>query len=165
MPADLYEADILAWSEEQADLLRRLRKGERVDAAVDWENVIDEVETVGRSELAAYESLLEQAIAHLLKIHLEPTNPAFRPWRGETLAFLHQARRRFSPAMRQRIDLPALYRERVGIAVEEVGPVAGRVPQTAPSAWMNCLPGSRSWMRCWPSSASETRRVCVRPLL
>jgi hypothetical protein len=29
--AELYESDILAWSEQQSDLLRRLARGERVD--------------------------------------------------------------------------------------------------------------------------------------
>ncbi len=56
MPDDLYDRDFLAWSEHQAALLRRLAAGERVDQAVDWSNVIDEVESLGRSELRACES-------------------------------------------------------------------------------------------------------------
>jgi hypothetical protein len=31
MPDDLYDRDVLAWSEYQADLLRRLARGERVN--------------------------------------------------------------------------------------------------------------------------------------
>ena len=31
MPDTLYEQDILAWSDHQADLLRRLARGERVE--------------------------------------------------------------------------------------------------------------------------------------
>jgi len=48
MQDDLYEQDILVWSEKQAGLLRQLARGERVNEAVDWENVIDEVETAER---------------------------------------------------------------------------------------------------------------------
>ncbi len=48
---DLYEEDILTWSERQAELLRRLAAGERVNDQVDWQNVVEEVESVGRSEL------------------------------------------------------------------------------------------------------------------
>ena len=44
---DLYDEDVLLWSEQQAALLRRLAAGERVNEQIDWENVIDEVESVG----------------------------------------------------------------------------------------------------------------------
>ena len=51
MPDGLYDADILVWSQTQADVLRRLASGERVNAAIDWPNVIEEVHDVGASEL------------------------------------------------------------------------------------------------------------------
>ena len=37
--SDLYEDDILLWSERQAALLRRMAAGERLNDQVDWENV------------------------------------------------------------------------------------------------------------------------------
>jgi hypothetical protein len=40
MPDDLYERDILVWSEKQAALLRRLARGEGLNEAVDWDHVI-----------------------------------------------------------------------------------------------------------------------------
>ena len=50
--SDLYDTDILLWSERQADLLRRHAAGERVnDASIDWPNIVEEIEDVGRSEL------------------------------------------------------------------------------------------------------------------
>jgi hypothetical protein len=42
------DADILAWSEHQAELLRRLAAGERVDDQVDWANFIEDGGEVGR---------------------------------------------------------------------------------------------------------------------
>ena len=45
-----YDSDIVTWSEHQADVLRRLAAGERVNDQVDWENVVEEIESVGRSE-------------------------------------------------------------------------------------------------------------------
>jgi hypothetical protein len=65
--SDAYESDILLWSERQAQLLRRLAAGERVNDLVDWENVIEEVESVGSEQLHAVESLLLQALVHMLK--------------------------------------------------------------------------------------------------
>src|SRR5580658_10166098 len=43
MPNDLYEHDVLAWSERQAELLRRVARGERV-TDIDWDHVVEEIE-------------------------------------------------------------------------------------------------------------------------
>jgi hypothetical protein len=111
MPDSLYDTDILAWSEHQADLLRRLAGGERLNETIDWENLIEEVESVGRSELHSCESLLRQALIHLLKLHLSPGSRSAAHWRGEVDTFLDDARRRFSPSMRQKIDLPDMFED------------------------------------------------------
>jgi len=108
MPDDLYERDILAWSDQQADLIRRLARGERVND-IDWDNIAEEIESVGRSEWHAVESLLVQMIRHLLKLHVSPGDPATNHWLGEIGAFQDQATRRFAPSMRQHIDVAALY--------------------------------------------------------
>jgi len=79
--------------------LRRLAAGERVNATVDWPNLIEEVEDLGRAEFHACESLLRQAMLHLLKLHSGADAPAAH-WRAETLGFLDNAAARFSPAMR-----------------------------------------------------------------
>ncbi len=64
MPTDLY-TDALAWSGQQSALLRRLAAGERVNDAIDWPNVIEEIADVGKSELRAVQSLIARAIKHL----------------------------------------------------------------------------------------------------
>src|SRR4051812_20121072 len=88
--SDLYESDIILWSEHQAEALRRLQAGERRND-VDWDHLIDEVLTVGRNELHAVESLLQRAIEHLLKAagwpdaQTVPHTGSLRPmasWRG-----------------------------------------------------------------------------------
>ncbi len=105
----LYETDALEWAERQAVLLQRLASGERVNAEIDWSNVIEEVRDVGLSQLHACESLLQQAMRHLLKLHAWPASTAVDHWQSEAVTFLDDARRRFSPSMRQRIDLADLY--------------------------------------------------------
>ena len=47
MPDELYERCCLAWAEQQSELLRRVAAGERVNAAVDWAHVIEEIHDVG----------------------------------------------------------------------------------------------------------------------
>jgi hypothetical protein len=133
MPDSLYDTDILSWSERQADLLRRLASGERLNETIDWENVIEEVESVGRSELHGCESLLLQALIHLQKLHLTPNSRSVSHWRGEVVTFLADARRYFSPSMRQRIDLAALYAQALHrLQVEARGKRDPRLPATCP---------------------------------
>jgi hypothetical protein len=110
MPDGLYDQDVLLWSEQQATLLRRLEAGERVNDAIDWPNLIEELQDVGRSELHAVESLLQQALMHLLKRRAWPASSAARPWQSDMEGFLGTARRTVTPSMRQRIDLGGLYR-------------------------------------------------------
>jgi hypothetical protein len=112
MPDGLYERDILSWSEHQADLLRRVARGERVND-VDWEHVVEEIEDVGLSELHSVESFLDLVLVHLLKVRGWPDSPSVAHWRGEIGSFQKNAVRRFAPSMRQRIDLAKLYRDAV----------------------------------------------------
>ena len=101
---DLYEEDVLLWSEQQAALLRRLAAGERVNEQIDWENVIDEVESAGSEQLHAVESLLVQALTHMLKAEAWPLARAdVGHWHAEARRFRGDAAARFVPSMRQRI--------------------------------------------------------------
>src|SRR6187401_3455093 len=102
--SETYESDILLWSEHQAELLRRVARGEPVNEAPDWGNIIDEVESVGRSEVDAVESLLRMVLAHILKERAWPNTPYVSGWRKESLLFRRQARRKYRPSMRQKID-------------------------------------------------------------
>ena len=131
---ELYDTDILTWSERQAALLRRLAAGERVNASIDWSNVIEEIESVGRSERQACESLLRQALVHVLKLHLAPTSEAAPHWRGEVIGFLADASDRFSPSMRQPLDLPRLFAKarRQVLASGAASAAANRLPETCP---------------------------------
>ena len=129
VPDDLYDRDVLAWSEHQATLLRRAASGERVND-IDWAHVVEEIEDVGLSELHAVQSLMQQMLVHLLKLQGWPQRSAAGHWRGEIVAFQADLCRRFAPSMRQRIDLPQLY----GLAAAQVGKLryAGRPAAPAP---------------------------------
>jgi hypothetical protein len=107
--SDLYDSDILLWSERQLDLLRRVSAGEPVNEAPDWTNIIDEVADVGRSELRSCRSLLRQALRHMLKAQAWPVCRDAPNWRADAVDFRRQARDAFTPSMRQKIDVTALY--------------------------------------------------------
>ncbi len=106
---DLYDADILEWSEHQARLLRQHAAGQPGNETPDWANIIEEVESVGRSQLSAVQSLLVQALAHDLKAEAWPLSREVPHWRAEARGFRRDAARAYSPSMRQRIDVADLY--------------------------------------------------------
>ena len=107
--SDLYDSDIVIWSERQAELLRRVAAGEPVNEAPDWPNIIEEIESVGSEQRHAVESLLLRALIHMLKAEAWPLSRDVPHWQAEARVFRAQARRRFVPSMRQRIDLASIY--------------------------------------------------------
>jgi hypothetical protein len=107
--SDLYDEDILLWSERQSELLRRLAAGESVNERPDWANIIEEVESVGREQLHAVESLLFQALLQMLKAVGWPDARDVESWLADSRGFRVQARRRFVSSMRQKIDLAGIY--------------------------------------------------------
>jgi hypothetical protein len=105
-----YDTDIVTWSERQGALLRRRAAGELVDdAELDWPNIAEEIESVGQSQTNAVESLLFQALLHDLKASAWPLSHDVPSWRGAARGFRAQARRKFKPLMRQKLDIPGVY--------------------------------------------------------
>ena len=144
MPDGLYEHDALAWAERQAALLRRLAAGERLNEAVDWPHVIDEVQDVGLSELRACRSLLRQALMRLLKLRAWPASSAASHWRDEAGVFLADAEDRFTPSMRQRVELDELYAKALRLA-QAATDAAGEprpLPEACPFTLAELLAGN-----------------------
>ena len=62
-----YEADMHGWAMAQARLIR-----ERLFDEIDWENVAEEIESVGRSERRSLRSHLTQLLLHMMKWDAQP---------------------------------------------------------------------------------------------
>ncbi|EAN5736309.1 DUF29 domain-containing protein [Salmonella enterica] len=62
-----YESDVVAWSQEQAALLRAGRFSE-----IDIANIAEEIEDVGKSEQRELASRMAVLLAHLLKWKFQP---------------------------------------------------------------------------------------------
>ena len=105
----LYEDDVLLWSEQQAEAIRRLGTRRDLPNELDIENVAEEIESVGRSELAAVNSHLRLILGHLMKLVLEPDSGAARHWRGEIVVFHSALSDHYAPSMRQHVDLDELW--------------------------------------------------------
>ena len=62
-----YDTDLYQWTIEQADALRRRAVNE-----LDYDNLAEEIESVGRSERREIQSRLEILLIHLLKWNYQP---------------------------------------------------------------------------------------------
>jgi hypothetical protein len=126
-----YETDILTWSERQAALLRRVAAGQPANSnEIDWPNIIEEVESVGRSQLSTVQSMLRQALIHMLKAEAWPLSREVPHWRAEAIRFRQDAAEAFSPSMRQRIDIVRIYRQALRAMPETID---GQAPLPVPA--------------------------------
>jgi hypothetical protein len=91
----LYEADYLKWIETTIEMLRV-----RDYSNIDWENLIEEIEDMGRSERRSLKSNLIVVLTHLLKWQYQPE---FRSgsWKGSIV----EHRRRIRDGLK---DSPSL---------------------------------------------------------
>jgi cobyrinic acid a,c-diamide synthase len=107
----LYDTDVYTWAMKQADALRRRSANE-----VDWDNVAEEIESVGKGELRELRSRYLVLLTHLLKWLYQPENrgaswqttiaiqrldaadvlaenPGLKPLRDEAFAFAYRRAR------------------------------------------------------------------------
>jgi hypothetical protein len=94
--ASLYDRDFFAWSESQACLLQA-----RSSAGLDWDNLAEEIRTLGRSERSEIRSRLLVALHHMLKWQYQPSKRK-AGWAASLLEARDQLNQRLaeSPSLR-----------------------------------------------------------------
>jgi hypothetical protein len=108
----LYDQDLVLWSEEQGRALRAAA-GAGWNAPIDWENVADEIESLGRSERRALASHMALVIEHLLKLQASPATEPSRGWRDT----IRRARQKVEDVLE---ESPSLRREVAGLIVKQI---------------------------------------------
>lgn len=154
MSDDLYDRDILHWSEQQASLLRRVA-GTEAAPGVDWAHVVEEIEGVGLSELNSVRSYLRIMLVQLLKLHGMPESPMVGDWRADAIAGQQEVVQRFTPSMREKIDLARLYAE--ALAQVEEGEEPLPLPLDCPYSLDDLLRDQRAGLEAILNAASGTR--------
>jgi hypothetical protein len=101
----LYERDFFLWTIEQAEALRKAAR-EGSNLPLDWENLAEEIESLGKSDRRGVESRISQIIIHLWKLACSPAREPRVQWRHE----IENQRRELefilkdSPSLRARIN-------------------------------------------------------------
>jgi hypothetical protein len=136
--ADLYDEDFYAWTQQQAEALRTHFTG---DNRLDVEHLAEEVEDLGKSELHAVESYIENVIEHLLKLDYSGWVEARHHWRAEVDAFRASIERKITPRIRQQVEteLDTLYdraRRAAARSLHQREPdFVRRLPKRCPYNW------------------------------
>lgn len=76
----LYERDLYAWAMEQAAALRDAAAGRQ--AALDWENLAEEIESLGKSDRRELSDRLQTLAEHLLKLEFAENPEPRAGWRN-----------------------------------------------------------------------------------
>ena len=110
--ATLYDRDFYAWTQEQAAVLREAGAS-GTNLPVDWENLAEEIESMGRRDLRGAASHLARVIEHLLKLEYSPATDPQIGWEESVTNHRIDARGILddSPSLRCKLPdaLPACY--------------------------------------------------------
>jgi hypothetical protein len=78
-PAELYEDDFVRWTEQQAAALRNAAV-HGANLPLDWENLAEEIDSLGRSQRNELGSRLAVILEHLIKLENSPAKNPRSGW-------------------------------------------------------------------------------------
>jgi hypothetical protein len=110
--SELYEHDYYAWIQRQTKAMRERRVDE-----IDWANVAEEIEDLGKSEKRSIESRLARILEHFLKLNYAPARMRNLDGRGWELS-IREARRQIRRRLSESPSLRRKTREMVPHAYE-----------------------------------------------
>jgi hypothetical protein len=114
MPSDRsYNGDLARWAEDQARVLRGAAEA-RTNLPVDWENVAEEIESLGRSQGRELASRIRVILVHLIKLQASPAMEPRAHWRETIIEQRDEIRRLLD-------DSPSLRRGVQEIIAQELG--------------------------------------------
>jgi hypothetical protein len=117
---ELYDADLVTWSRQQAALLRRRAAGHGAnDGRIDWPNLAEEIDSLGKAEERELASRIGNVLEHLFKLEASPATEPRAGWRA-TVRRERQAIERLlkaSPSLRPTV--PAVVEAEAAAAREE----------------------------------------------
>lgn len=76
--SELYDRDFFLWTQEQAAALRAVGES---NLPLDWENLAEEIESLGTSQRAELNSQVRRILRHLFKLEASPAADPRAGWR------------------------------------------------------------------------------------
>jgi hypothetical protein len=137
-PANLYERDFMLWTEEQAAALRRAKES---NLPLDWENLAEEIESLGRSDRRELASQITRIIRHLLKLAVSTATAPRAGWQES----IDDARAAIglvlddSPSLQREID--EIIRKQTPAAAKRAAADLARHGEAADAVWTQLKEG------------------------
>jgi hypothetical protein len=130
---NLYETDFYAWTQKQVELLRQ----SQLDC-LDIENLIEEIDSLGKQQQQELVNRLGILLGHLLKWEYQPTKRS-RSW----VATIREQRRKIAKLLQKNPSLkpylneaiPEAYLDGVDLAVRETLMEYKTFPSEVPYTW------------------------------
>jgi hypothetical protein len=121
--SDLYDQDFFLWTEEQAAALRRAKES---NLPLDWENLAEEIESLGKSDRRQLTSQIRRILRHLLKLEASPAARPRAGWRSTIIDARSQIEEVLSdsPSLRREVD--RLVKDQLAAAAELASSDLGR---------------------------------------
>ena len=112
--SELYDRDFFLWTQEQATALRAVKDS---NLPLDWDNLAEEIESLGKSDRRELRSQIRRIMRHLLKLEI---SPALDP-RGGWCSTIADSRSEIEDVLQ---DSPSLGREVDRMIAEELNTAA-----------------------------------------
>ena len=117
MTSTLYETDYNQWIQETVQQLRNRNFDD-----IDWDNLIEEIESMGKNDKRALSSLLTRLLEHLLKLSYWKSEKgrSGNHWASEIVNFRSQIQGRLEDSPSLRPQLETMYDKAYPVAIKSV---------------------------------------------
>ncbi len=111
---NLYETDFVEWTIKQAEALN-----DHNIKALDWENLKEEIEDLGKEQIHAVSSFVKRLIEHKLKLDYSPNQYPRNHWKTEINNFQDEIERRLTKTLLNKIDIEKEYQRAKRLVLSE----------------------------------------------
>lgn len=122
-----YDEDFYQWTIKQSQALR-----DRNLELLDWDNLKEEIEALGREQLHAVESYLKQLIAHRFKLEYLDDEYCRKGWQKEVNTFKDGIEDRLTPSLRIKINLEKVYQRAIRDLLIDYPELKKKLPKDSP---------------------------------
>ena len=134
----LYELDSYLWLEKTIEVLKTQNLND-----LDIENLIEELESLGKRDFNKVRNLLRQIIIHvlLLEYWTEEYDRNYRHWRGEIVAFRDDLQQNLTTSLRNKLiqENEEIYSVALNVVINKTGLLQGDMPLDCPYSFEKLL--------------------------
>ena len=127
---DLYKTDFYSWTQQQAQLIRSGNL-----EALDLDNILEELESMGKSEYRQFSHRLDILLMHLLKWQFQPEQRS-TSWEGSIKEQRYRLSRLLNANPGIKPEIPSMISEAYGVAkisaYKETGIPEDNYPEQCP---------------------------------